>query len=510
MTLLQWPDYRLFEYEHDLAQREVSALLPGDARPSDTGIVVEGDVPGDLADRLTYFGSIVNGTEVRVPLQARVEEAHRLVTGRRGGKQATRFLVHDLHEYKGKFNPQMARALINVFGTDADLVIDPYSGSGTTAVEALRLGKAALGIDMNPLASWMTSVKARVISHQNPRELAQSFEQLSRVVRADLVAQPGVGKSTYAKLWTPGAVEYLQRWFPPETLDPMAQALVQIDGRDDVPADLLRLAISSVAREASWQLPEDLRIRRRPETWTPPRYGTLLEPALQRVERALAECVRLGNQVGGVNLTVVPGDARAVHEVEAATAVERKVIVTSPPYATALPYIDTDRLSLVALGLAQPADVKVLEGELTGSREWGPKEARSWATRMEANSNSLPDSVLAVCGAVRAKNLAEGGGFRRQAVPALLYRYFTHMSEALRSWAKVLSPGEHAVLVIGSNRTGGRTDPIVIDTPSLTAACGEAEGFTCVEQLPFQVWARYGLHAKNGVGGESAVVLRRE
>ena len=222
------------------------------------------------------------------------------------------------------------------------------------------------------------------------------------------------------------------------------------------------------------------------------------------------ECCEVGRQARIGILTVTASDARSLHEVEEATTLGRKVIVTSPPYATALPYIDTDRLSLIALGLADPSQVRTLEGELTGSREWGPREARVWTSHMEANSYGLPADVLEVGAAVSAKNIADGGGFRRQAVPALLYRYFTHMSEALRSWSKVLAPGENAVLVIGSNRTGGRTDPIVIDTPSLTAACGQSQGFTCVEKIEFQVWARYGLHAKNGVSGESAVVLRRD
>ena len=36
----------------------------------------------------------------------------------------------------------------------------------------------------------------------------------------------------------------------------------------------------------------------------------------------------------------------------------RRLIVTSPPYATALPYIDTDRLSIMALGLATPSQTR--------------------------------------------------------------------------------------------------------------------------------------------------------
>ena len=43
--------------------------------------------------------------------------------------------------------------------------------------------------------------------------------------------------------------------------------------------------------------------------------------------------------------------------------------ITSPPYAMALPYIDTQRLSLVWLGLVEPGGIAGLEAELIGSRE---------------------------------------------------------------------------------------------------------------------------------------------
>ena len=510
MTLLNWPNYRLFDYEYELARREVSALLPNlETTVASSGVRVAGQIDDSAIDRLTYFAEVMDSEARRVPLQARVEATHQRVTGRRTGKQSTRFLVHDLHEYKGKFNPQMARALINVFGTSADVIIDPFSGSGTTAIEALRLGKSAVALDMNPLAAWMTAVKGRVMTHEDPVSLAVAFGELCAAAREVTAGTPlTTCDDHYDTLWTDSSVDYLHRWFPSTSLAPMYRVLRLVEGRTDVAADLLRLAVSSVTREVSWQLPEDLRIRRRPPSWVPPHYGTVLETALVRISRALTECAEAGRHAQGT-LDAAAGDARAVHDTVAATVSGRKAIITSPPYATALPYIDTDRLSLVALGLSEPSDVRVLESELTGSREWSPRTGRSWASRMSANADGVPDDVLDVCEAVIAKNTADGAGFRRQAVPALLYRYFCDMSASLRSWAKVLAPGEHAVLVIGANRTGGRTDPILIDTPTLTATCAEAEGFTCVEQIPFEVWARYGLHAKNGVSGESAVVLKR-
>lgn len=510
MTLLLWPDFKLFPYEYDLARREAQVLLGAtriEERPE--GLIVDGvELKPARSDAFTYFSSIVQHDCRRETLQSRVESIHRQITGRRGAKQSTRYLVHDLHEYKGKFNPQMARALINVFGAHADIVIDPFSGSGTTAVEAARLGKGVVALDMNPLAAWMSAVKTATLTYQDPSELQASFERLATQARTVATDISMPSPTVLRRLWDEESLAYLERWFPGTTLWPMARVLDSVYDEKTTSADLVRLAVSNVVRTTSWQLPEDLRVRRRPPSWTPPIYANVLGEALRRVSHALVEQTAVGVIPRPEIVTIEAGDARAIHEVTM-PASAKKVVITSPPYATALPYIDTDRLSLVALSLIRPTEVKSLESDLTGSREWSTRVAAEWGHRLAANSDRLPPQVVELCNSIRARNDSERAGFRRQAVPALLYRYFHHMTEALRSWAKVLRPGENAVLVVGSNRTGGRSEPILIDTPDLIGRCGEAAGFSLVEKIPFQVWARYGMHAKNGVEGESAVVLRR-
>jgi site-specific DNA-methyltransferase (cytosine-N4-specific) len=53
------------------------------------------------------------------------------------------------------------------------------------------------------------------------------------------------------------------------------------------------------------------------------------------------------------------------------------LIITSPPYATALPYLDTERLSLIVLGLLQHTDHKVSESLMVGTREISEKMRKS-------------------------------------------------------------------------------------------------------------------------------------
>ncbi len=71
----------------------------------------------------------------------------------------TRYLTHNLHPYPAKFIPQIPAHLIARLSMPGDVVLDPFGGSGTTAVEAVRLGRRAISFDANPLSALIGRVK---------------------------------------------------------------------------------------------------------------------------------------------------------------------------------------------------------------------------------------------------------------------------------------------------------------------------------------------------------------
>jgi DNA modification methylase len=59
-------------------------------------------------------------------------------------------------KHGGRFIPQVPKRFITLFTHPGETVLDPFCGSGTTNVEAKRLGRNSVGIDVNSYSTNMT------------------------------------------------------------------------------------------------------------------------------------------------------------------------------------------------------------------------------------------------------------------------------------------------------------------------------------------------------------------
>ncbi len=59
-------------------------------------------------------------------------------------------------KHGGRFIPQVPEKFIMLFTHPGETVLDPFCGSGTTNVEAKRLKRNSVGIDINPYSTGMT------------------------------------------------------------------------------------------------------------------------------------------------------------------------------------------------------------------------------------------------------------------------------------------------------------------------------------------------------------------
>jgi len=271
--------------------------------------------------------------------------------------------------------------------------------------------------------------------------------------------------------------------------------------------DIFRLVLSDQLRDVSLQDPGDLRIRRRKHNPSNhPLLALFADSLTRRVEQVVVAKSKLGTHT--TTQRAIVADSRDKHALDSGTFVRARpnAVISSPPYATALPYIDTQRLSLCVLGLVDWRDIGKLDRSLIGTREMGSNER----ARIEERIARPPDHLRAV--GRRCRDLLEGlsstDGFRRRNGPALMYQYFEGMAQVLCNLLIHVERGGQAAFVVGPNATtlGGST--YVIDTPQLLLGVADRLGWRVEDSIPLDTYQRFDLHTRNSIRSESLLWLR--
>jgi len=91
-------------------------------------------------------------------------------------KSVNQYLTHWIYPYKGKFHPQMIRALMNIIKIqNGETLFDPFVGSGTAVLEAQILGVNAIGLDISPLCVLISKVKTESVDVLNEIKKYKDF-----------------------------------------------------------------------------------------------------------------------------------------------------------------------------------------------------------------------------------------------------------------------------------------------------------------------------------------------
>jgi len=303
-----------------------------------------------------------------------VEPLHLPVPPRRQGAKRH----YGVHPYFTRRSWSVVQAYVERFSRPGDLVLDPFGGSGVTAVEALVLGRRGWQVDLNPLANFIARQLA--VSPVSLERLTEAFYDLKARCEPRIRRWRRAGEAELAEalaaydyprdvpLPRNADVRYVHELFTPHQLVSLACLRHEIRQTEDPTVrDLLLLAfsgtlaktnrtfISATGRKPSRggasifslyrynvpKSPVELDVWEQFES----RFGSLW--AAKRETNELID-----GRYSGETFRVITGSAtRLTGLVEPGTV---DYIYTDPPYGGHIAYLDLSTMWNAWLGFAVP------------------------------------------------------------------------------------------------------------------------------------------------------------
>src|ERR1041384_77514 len=93
---------------------------------------------------------------------------------------------YGVHPYFTRRPPNVVRAYLERYSQAGDVVLDPFGGSGVTAIEAFLLGRQAIQNDLNPFANFIAqNIADTTLSSTAP--LRAAFARVEARSEGDIV-----------------------------------------------------------------------------------------------------------------------------------------------------------------------------------------------------------------------------------------------------------------------------------------------------------------------------------
>jgi hypothetical protein len=324
-------------------------------------------------------------------------------------------------------------------------LLDPFGGSGTTALAAALRGFDSAYCEVNPYLGWVAETKVN----------------RSRMAAAD-VQLPGLGRLAEALdsgCPLPAVPDHpllesdrRRGFFPPGVARTAVCLLELVDQAFGDPVrQLARLAVSTSLIPASNMIRRtDLRKRRAGD----PAPVPLRSQVASQLRLIYADVRSTGPDLQGCTRWVA-SDARQM----AVNPGGYDLIVTSPPYLNGTNYCRNTKLELLALGLIEG------ESELSALR----LNSIAAGINNVSKRRALPDSFGMV------EELAEklDAVAYDSRLSAMVRLYFSDMSKVFARVRESAAPGARWLLDIGDSKFAG----VHIPTPDLLASIAAAEGW---------------------------------
>jgi hypothetical protein len=319
----------------------------------------------------------------------------------------------------------------------AEVVFDPFSGSGTTALCAAYRGRTGVATDINPFLIWLANAKARsydaaaIASFQHAAQLA--------VVTAADDSSPLAERPTLSNI---------ERWWRPSALAFLLRLKAAVDAHEAGDATLLKVAFCRTLLTLS-----NAAFNHQSMSFRTPTESAVETPVL--VAQFLADVAHVAdaavdNPLGAAEYIL----SNAREGIEALTRWRNRVdlLITSPPYPNRMSYIRELRPYMYWLRfLSTGREAGELDWEAIGGT-WGVATSRlaEWLP----SDGFVPTGMTAALKKIRAAHDKNG-----ILLANYVHRYFEDMLGHLGAIVPLLKSGATVHYIVGNSIFYGHMVP---------------------------------------------------
>jgi hypothetical protein len=345
--------------------------------------------------------------------------------------------VHRWFRLTPSFGPELVQEMVERLGVrDDETVLDPFSGAGTTLIEAKLEGRRAVGFEVNPLLHFVNEacLEWAVTPEALLFELPRLEREVARGSGVDLVDLESHGLSV-------PPIHDPTRWWRPDVLVQLLFLRRAISETGDAHVRrLLSLALAGVL------VPDLSNVT----------LGRLQLHFIDRSEHPIDVWGTYSRHVGQIADDLASlqgagvhsrGEARCHHQDSldlTGLRLERRVsaVVTSPPYPNRYSYVWNTRPHLYMLGLMHSAKEASELDKRTIGGTWGTATSELSKGTFEPAGRAVAEVVGPVVEEIRAQD---------NLMANYVMHYFNRLSAQVAAMEPVLTGDARIAYVVGNS-----------------------------------------------------------
>lgn len=380
--------------------------------------------------------------------------------------------------FKEAFAPELIARAVNESAIPVKRCIDPFGGSGTTALSAQFLGVECATIEVNPFLADLIEAK---LTTYNPDLLAADLGQVVATAHERFAKRLDALDALPPTFVEPGVKD---RWiFNKQVADRIASFLSAIQHLP-TPAHrrLFRVLLGGILLEVSNAIVNGKGRRYRRGWEKRLRDEHDVEYLFcKAVRKAITDVHQYRNRAC-LSSQVLRGDCRQVLP-EGDTY---DLVVCSPPYPNSFDYTDVYNIELWTLGYltTKESNTKLRNDTLSSHVQI-------------SRSFPAPPTTSATLAQTLQKLVAIRGSLWDGRIPDMVGGYFAEMNDLLRSLFQRLTPGGKAWLVVGDSRYG----EVHISVATILIELAQADNWKLESEEPFR-----SMRASPQQGGRAELV----